>query len=706
MTKRLMFGLCAAAALVCSADPFAQEREDRTLLHHDQMRAIVSEASGERAMHHVMELAPYPRIRPISEYQGHFRESEVMAGFAKEYGFSSVEIESFPSAQRSWAPTMGELWLVTATEQKKLYDIHDVAVSVAANSQNGDVTGELVDVGLGTRASDYAGKDLKGKVAIGSGGVGQVFALASERGAIGAVGYSTLYPDRGVDVIPSSSIAVNAQGFGWAVSPRQGHELVARLARGEKLSLRSVIKAETLPGELETVHATIAGDPSSTQDVIISGHLYEGYLKQGANDDNSGCALTLEVGRAYIKLVSEGKLPKPKHTIHFLWVPEISGTNAWLTAHPEIAKRVVADLNFDMEGIRLSTSRSYWILQRTPDSFPSFLNDIGQSMMEFVSEITRERVRFRAGGYAPSLAVQSPNGSDDAFYIKVDKHYGSSDHVTYMQHGIPAVMFITWPDNWYHSSQDTPDKQDSTQYKRAAVVATGAMAVLATGGEEMAARVVSENLSRGAERMGESYRKALSYMADAAGPGSLPSAYKEALVTIRHQANVEKGVVRSARVLFDNPSDGEKKVQVFEPLIDRRAAALLDEAKAAYALQAAQRRTSAADPAMTTEEREASTLAIECVNGSTFTGCAAAAGAAGRGGGPGGGGGGGGRGGPPSGLPQHMNAEATILLGQKKTALEFRDFLAGEFDPLPLADVMTYLRAREQAGVIRLVRRP
>ena len=73
--------------------------------------------------------------------------------------------------------------------------------------------------------------------------------------------------------------------------------------------------------------------------------------------------------------------------------------------------------------------------------------------------------------------------------------------------------------------------------------------------------------------------------------------------------------------------------------------------------------------------------------------------------GPGGGGGGGGRGGLASGLPQHMNAEATILLGQKKTALEFRDFLAGEFDPLPLADAMTYLRAREQAGLIRLVRR-
>ena len=50
-----------------------------------------------------------------------------------------------------------------------------------------------------------------------------------------------------------------------------------------------------------------------------------------------------------------------------------------------------------------------------------------------------------------------------------------------MQHGIPAVMFITWPDMWYHSSQDTPDKQDPTQYKRAAAVGTGALAALASG---------------------------------------------------------------------------------------------------------------------------------------------------------------------------------------------------------------------------------
>ena len=89
-----------------------------------------------------------------------------------------------------------------------------------------------------------------------------------------------------------------------------------------------------VPSKAEVVHAEIAGDGSTTQEVAVSGHLYEGVIKQGANDDNSGCALTLEIGRAYIKLVNEGKLPKPKRTINFQWGAEISGTNAWLNAHP------------------------------------------------------------------------------------------------------------------------------------------------------------------------------------------------------------------------------------------------------------------------------------------------------------------------------------------------------------------------------------
>ena len=103
-----------------------------------------------------------------------------------------------------------------------------------------------------------------------------------------------------------------------------------------------------------------------------------------------------------------------------------------------------------------------------------------------------------------------------------------------------------------------------------------------------------------------------------------------------------------------------------------------------------QRGVTAAEPGLTAEEREAANLVVEPVGG-------------GRGGfgGRGGGGARGGNAGPA--VPQEMNAELTILLGQHKTVLEIRDFLSGEFTPLPLADLMAVLRAREAAGSIRLV---
>ncbi len=703
------FFLAAAACAAATMALVAQEAEDRTLLSPAEMRAIINEASGERAMHHVLELVPYQRVRPVSEYQGNLRESDVMARFAREYGYSNVRIETFPGGA-VWQPSVGELWVTSASgdaaaapDTRKLYDIHDVALALGEGTPTGDVSGELLDAGS-CRAQDFEGRDLTGKVVLCSSGTG-TFAPAAQKGAVGVLGYSALRPNEYPNQIPETRFVppAGAAGptFGWALEPNVGRDLALRLGRGQRITVRSIVKAETVPGKMEVVHAEIPGDGTTAQEVAVSGHLYEGYIKQGANDDNSGCALTLEIGRAYLKLISEGKLPKPKRTINFQWLPEISGTNAWLNAHPDKEKAIIGDLNFDMEGIRLTASRSYWIMQRTPDTFPSYINDVGQSMMEYVSELTRERVRYRANGYVPSVNITSPYGSNDAFYIKIDKHYGSSDHVTYMQHGIPAVMFITWPDMWYHSSGDTPDKQDSTQYKRAAIVGVGALAVIATGGQDMAARVTTENLGRGTERLGDSERKAVNYLADAPSADALHVAWKDARVTIRHQADVEKGVIRSSAVLYPDPVAGQTRLASLEGAIDKKAAALLDEARTVYALHAQRLNTAPVfDPPTTPAEQEAANIVVECTGATTRSGCASGQGGRGQGGGRGRGGSAG-----PS-LPQHMTAEFTILLGKKKTALEIRDFLTGEFEPVPLADVMAVLRARQASGAIKLVPRP
>ena len=698
MRSILSLALAGICALVLVTKTSAQEAEDRTLLSHQEMRAIANEASGERAMHHVLEMVPYPRVRPFSEYEKTFRETDVMVKFAKEYGFSNVEVESFPTQGTNWQPSQGELWMIEP-QLRKLYDIYDVAVSLAANSADGDVTAEVVDVGGGTMDAHYEGKDLEGKIVLGSTSTGSLQRSAVfGKGAVGVVSYNALRYDDYPDQIMSSSISSNAPdgkapGFGWVVSPRVAREIQGMLNNGTKVVLRSIVKAKTFPGELEMVHATIPGDGSTDQVVGVSAHLYEGYIKQGANDDNSGCALTLEMGRAYIKLINEGKLPKPKRTIHFLWVPEISGTSAWLEKHEDVKNNMIADLNFDMEGIRLTTGRSYWVLHRTPDSYPSFLNDVAQSLMEWVAEVNRERVRFRSNGYWPAMPITSPNGSQDPFYIKVDKHYGSSDHVIYLQNGIPSVMFITWPDLWYHSSMDTPERLDPTQFRRAAVVGIGAMDVIARGGDAMALKVAGESFARGAERMGESFRKGIGYMADVTKGADLAQAYKEATVAIAHQAGVEKDVVLSSSVLFDAPANAKQQLAPLSSGIDARSKTLAAEADAYYRIRATQLGTTASPVTETAEEKEAAGLIV--LRGESAGGGWRAMRAA------------------MSKLsdderavtrkiPQHMTSELNNLGSREMSILAIRNFLSGQFEPVPLSDLIAYMKVMEKVGMVTL----
>ena len=81
---------------------------------------------------------------------------------------------------------------------------------------------------------------------------------------------------------------------------------------------------------MNVVVATIPGDGSTNEEFHFTAHLFEGIAKQGANDNCGGPATQLEAGRAWIEMIKDGTLPKPKRTVRFLWVPEISGTTAYL----------------------------------------------------------------------------------------------------------------------------------------------------------------------------------------------------------------------------------------------------------------------------------------------------------------------------------------------------------------------------------------
>lgn len=137
--------------------------------------------------------------------------------------------------------------------------------------------------------------------------------------------------------------------------------------------------------------------------------------------------------------------------------------------------------------------------------------------------------------------------------------------------------------------------------------------------------------------------------------------------------------------MWTDAAEGKENTQAFVPIIEHRAAPLLEEITAAYELQAKQRGFPASDVRLTDAERGAAALVVERVEGATRSRRR--------------------RSGDGPSLPDEFNAEFRLLLSKSLTVLEMRDFLSGEFTPLPLMNLMAVLRAQEKAGAIRLVKR-
>ena len=137
--------------------------------------AIAVEFSGERAQELDRRIVEYHRI------QG----SPMMESVAKEVILPALKaanvepsIEQFKSdgattydtyvSPIGWTMRGGELWIEGVTPIR-LCRYSDIPMCVSTYSKGGEWSGELIDVGRGTSDSDYANKDVRGKVVLASG---------------------------------------------------------------------------------------------------------------------------------------------------------------------------------------------------------------------------------------------------------------------------------------------------------------------------------------------------------------------------------------------------------------------------------------------------------------------------------------------------------------------------------------------------------
>ncbi|MCL6450313.1 MAG: DUF4910 domain-containing protein [Acetobacteraceae bacterium] len=477
-----------------------RERSDAML--ESLYRRLEEEVSGAMALAHVREIVRHHRIQATPGFRA---AASYVASELERVGLKP-EVLKFPADGRAqywcclipleWRVESAELWLVSPpSARQRLCRYQDNPLCLVPRSSPtppGGVEADLVVLDRADEEASYQGLDLAGKVVLSGADFRRVRQVAIGRhGAMGiitdhmpeipgarsrfdlpdAVHYASFWPAGGED----------PRGFAFALSPRQGLELRALLRRlelearerGEQppaFRVKAEIKASFLEGHFEVVTAAIPG--RTPEEVLVVSHLC--HPQPSANDNASGCAVSLEVARTLNRLYEAGRLPRPRRGIRFLFVPEMTGTFAFLSSREDSIPRWVAGLNLDMVGENHDLCRSAMLAEMPPRALPSFAGVLAARLLKV------------AVGWVAAHAGENPIPS---IRHHVMPFAGGSDHFILSDPtvNVPTPMIIQWPDRFYHSSQDTPDKCDPAMLAKVAALAGTYLQFLADAGYARAA---------------------------------------------------------------------------------------------------------------------------------------------------------------------------------------------------------------------------
>jgi aminopeptidase YwaD len=532
--------------------------DEVSLLPPDLIQAIINEVSGEIALQNEIMLAPYERLRTKEEFTTRLWESTYIMRKAQEYGLQEVQLHTFPSDDPLWQVQKGELWMIEPAK-KKLADVEEIAAHVATMSHSTDVEAELVYLERASRHADYEGKDVSGKIILTADSIGRVQRIGViDKGALGVVSYASYTPLKYIDTVgwqwgmgAWDEEKPDKPTFGFSISRRTAHELKSLLLQGKKVKVHARIKAIEHPGREEVVSAIIPGTDLKDEEFVLIAHLFEGVNKQGANDNNSGCASILEVARTIAQLIKDGKIEQPRRTIRFLWVPEISGTIKYLEKYPEITRRMVSGINMDMVGCDLYKNNSPFHIYRTPYSLPSYINYVAESILDYTVKTNRMSIE-----YQPYMTIVAPSGSRQQFMCWMDEYDSGSDHIVFnhRQVKVPMVFFCNWPDDFYHSSEDAPKNSDATQLKRSSFLGTAITLAVANADKEDALKIAADSLSRIRSRLGLSQKKAYNLLG-LSDTENMAKVYKRAVNLIKQNYFVELQGLMSCASLAENETE-------------------------------------------------------------------------------------------------------------------------------------------------------
>ena len=386
----------------------------------------------------------------------------------------------------------------------------------------GGITAEIVVV----KKSDVRNLDklnLRGKLALTEDNPANIKWLLVKAGALGAINTFTENPG-----LPDGRQWINAWGDdGWAftkrstpllsfsITPRQTALLHKLLARGP-VRVKATVDSRYYSGSYPYVTGVLPG--TGPEEVLTLGHTSE----QGAEDNATGVAATLEALDTLSRLIAEGKLPRPKRSIRILSMGEMYGSMHYVQHNPERIRRTVAAMCVDTPAASYDLAGTEYTFYMNPHVAKDFTD-------AFILKV--------AGDYLSKV---------DRPWHEKEFTTGTDTYMAEPMVGVPTVWGYSGSGvETHHNSEDTPDRVDPRSLRDISVIDAAFLYFIANAGEPEALWLARLSESRGYGQILNSASSFLDRIANAPDARDLGTLLAQAEAKIAYSEERESQAVAS-----------------------------------------------------------------------------------------------------------------------------------------------------------------
>jgi hypothetical protein len=427
----------------------------------------------------------FPRFEATAEY---------LKGRMQQAGLTNVEIVQAPAdgatqvgywtMPMAWDVRSARLEIIDNTlppDSRILADYQKIPSSLgmwSGPTPPEGVTAEVVEV----RKRDVRDIDklnLRGKLALTEDNPANLKWLLVKAGALGAINTFTENPD-----LKDGRQWVNAWGDdGWAytrkstpllcfsITPRQTELMHKLLARGT-VRVKATVDTRYYSSSYPYVTGVLAG--TGPEEVLTLGHTSE----QGAEDNATGVAATVEALDTLNRLIASRKLPKPKRSIRILSMGEMYGSMHYVEHNRDRIKRTVAAMCVDTPAASYDLAGTEYTFYMNPHVSKDFTD-------AFILKVASE--------YLPR--VRRP-------WHEKEFTTGTDTYMAEPMVGVPTVWGYSGSGvETHHNSEDTPDRVDPRSLRDISVIDAAFLYFIANAGAPEALWLARLSESRGYEQI-------------------------------------------------------------------------------------------------------------------------------------------------------------------------------------------------------------